>query len=339
MDKDGDGKVSREEFTGPKPRFDLLDRNGDGFVTQQEFLAGAQAKAAAKARRREEEGARSSRRPTEHLAEPSPPRRRIRPPRRARRTRSGSSRPGSGRPSCGRCGGSRPAAAAPALIIPPPKRMRSGSIVCISETAPTARYRAVSRIRRSASASPAAAASAIVRLVMASAPDRAAGSARQSRFEGLVGSLDQRRRRGIGLEVPRLAARALPPVVHLDDDMTALGTVAVPALVDQAVDHEPAADPGAQGEHHQALRALARRRSRTHHTPRRCRRSGARSACRAVRRAGRGSAGSPSPAGSAAREAMPAGMSIVPGEPSPTPAIRSQATPLASTARRPASAR
>jgi Ca2+-binding EF-hand superfamily protein len=48
MDKDGDGKVSREEFTGPKPRFDLLDRNGDGFLTEQEFFAAVQAKAAAK---------------------------------------------------------------------------------------------------------------------------------------------------------------------------------------------------------------------------------------------------------------------------------------------------
>ena len=50
MDKDRDGKVSREEFTGPKPRFDLLDRNGDGFVTEQEFFAAAQGKAAAKAK-------------------------------------------------------------------------------------------------------------------------------------------------------------------------------------------------------------------------------------------------------------------------------------------------
>lgn len=49
MDKDKDGKVSREEFTGPRPRFDALDRNEDGFLTQQEFLAGLQAKAAAKA--------------------------------------------------------------------------------------------------------------------------------------------------------------------------------------------------------------------------------------------------------------------------------------------------
>jgi Ca2+-binding EF-hand superfamily protein len=50
MDKDGDGKVSREEFTGPKPRFDQLDRDGDGFVTEQEFFAAAPAKAAAKAK-------------------------------------------------------------------------------------------------------------------------------------------------------------------------------------------------------------------------------------------------------------------------------------------------
>jgi Ca2+-binding EF-hand superfamily protein len=50
MDKDGDGKVSREEFTGPKPRFDVLDRNGDGFVSEQEFFAAAPGKAAAKAK-------------------------------------------------------------------------------------------------------------------------------------------------------------------------------------------------------------------------------------------------------------------------------------------------
>lgn len=49
MDKDGDGKVSRDEFTGPKARFDVLDRDGDGDLTQQELLAGAQAKAAGKA--------------------------------------------------------------------------------------------------------------------------------------------------------------------------------------------------------------------------------------------------------------------------------------------------
>jgi Ca2+-binding EF-hand superfamily protein len=49
MDKDGDGKVSREEFTGPKPRFDELDRDGDGFLSQQEFFSSAPGKAAGKA--------------------------------------------------------------------------------------------------------------------------------------------------------------------------------------------------------------------------------------------------------------------------------------------------
>ncbi len=48
MDKDRDGKVTREEFTGPKERFDLLDKNGDGFLTEPEFLGGVQAKAAGK---------------------------------------------------------------------------------------------------------------------------------------------------------------------------------------------------------------------------------------------------------------------------------------------------
>jgi Ca2+-binding EF-hand superfamily protein len=57
MDKDGDGKVSREEFTGPKPRFDVLDRDGDGFLSQQELLAGAQGKAAGKVPAKKKAGA------------------------------------------------------------------------------------------------------------------------------------------------------------------------------------------------------------------------------------------------------------------------------------------
>jgi Ca2+-binding EF-hand superfamily protein len=57
MDKDGDGKVSREEFTGPKPRFDVLDRDGDGFLSQQELVAGVQGKAAGKVPAKKKAGA------------------------------------------------------------------------------------------------------------------------------------------------------------------------------------------------------------------------------------------------------------------------------------------
>jgi Ca2+-binding EF-hand superfamily protein len=57
MDKDEDGKVSREEFTGPKPRFDVLDRNGDGLLTEQEFLSGAQVKSAGQAAAKKKAGA------------------------------------------------------------------------------------------------------------------------------------------------------------------------------------------------------------------------------------------------------------------------------------------
>ena len=42
LDRDGDGKISREEAPEPmKERFAMLDTNGDGFVTQEEFRAGA----------------------------------------------------------------------------------------------------------------------------------------------------------------------------------------------------------------------------------------------------------------------------------------------------------
>ena len=38
-DKDKDGKVSREEFSGPKELFDRLDMNHDGFLTREEHEA------------------------------------------------------------------------------------------------------------------------------------------------------------------------------------------------------------------------------------------------------------------------------------------------------------
>jgi len=36
LDRNGDGKVSRDEFDGPKDQFDVLDRNHDGFLTEDE---------------------------------------------------------------------------------------------------------------------------------------------------------------------------------------------------------------------------------------------------------------------------------------------------------------
>ncbi len=48
MDKDHDGKVSREEFSGPRRRFDVLDHNSDGQITEQEFLNVIAAKAEAR---------------------------------------------------------------------------------------------------------------------------------------------------------------------------------------------------------------------------------------------------------------------------------------------------
>lgn len=42
FDKDKDGKVSKEEFTGRSDRFTGLDKNGDGFVTADEMPEGPQ---------------------------------------------------------------------------------------------------------------------------------------------------------------------------------------------------------------------------------------------------------------------------------------------------------
>lgn len=36
LDRDGDGKVSRQEFDGPADHFDRLDRDGDGFLSEAE---------------------------------------------------------------------------------------------------------------------------------------------------------------------------------------------------------------------------------------------------------------------------------------------------------------
>ena len=39
MDKDGDGKLSKEEFTGPEQFFERMDADKDGFVTAKELAA------------------------------------------------------------------------------------------------------------------------------------------------------------------------------------------------------------------------------------------------------------------------------------------------------------
>jgi Ca2+-binding EF-hand superfamily protein len=37
LDKDGDGKVSRQEWPGRPQRFERLDTNKDGFLTKDEL--------------------------------------------------------------------------------------------------------------------------------------------------------------------------------------------------------------------------------------------------------------------------------------------------------------
>jgi hypothetical protein len=39
-DRDGDGKVSRDEFRGPPDHFDRFDRNKDGYLTEDEAPKG-----------------------------------------------------------------------------------------------------------------------------------------------------------------------------------------------------------------------------------------------------------------------------------------------------------
>jgi hypothetical protein len=40
LDKDNDGKVSKEEFDGPAGHFSHFDRNGDGYITEDEAPKG-----------------------------------------------------------------------------------------------------------------------------------------------------------------------------------------------------------------------------------------------------------------------------------------------------------
>ena len=142
MDKDGDGKVSREEFTGPKPRFDLLDRNGDGFVDPAGAPGGAPGQGGRQGRREEEGAERQEGRLRTLRAQPAAPTNPASSPSWANSIRVFAA--GIGKAILRTLRRISSSSGAPALIIPPPKRMRSGSIVCISETAPTARYRAVS---------------------------------------------------------------------------------------------------------------------------------------------------------------------------------------------------
>ena len=39
-DKNGDGKISKEEYQGPEEAFKAMDASGDGFVTREELIAG-----------------------------------------------------------------------------------------------------------------------------------------------------------------------------------------------------------------------------------------------------------------------------------------------------------
>jgi hypothetical protein len=41
-DRDGDGRLARDEFRGPPQKFRMLDRDGDGFLTREEIEAGWQ---------------------------------------------------------------------------------------------------------------------------------------------------------------------------------------------------------------------------------------------------------------------------------------------------------
>ena len=52
MDKNGDGKISKDEFTGPAPFFDRLDRNSDGVISTDELPRGRPGAAKAKGMRR-----------------------------------------------------------------------------------------------------------------------------------------------------------------------------------------------------------------------------------------------------------------------------------------------
>ncbi len=40
LDRDGDGKVSKDEFDGPSQHFSRFDKNGDGYLSDDEAPKG-----------------------------------------------------------------------------------------------------------------------------------------------------------------------------------------------------------------------------------------------------------------------------------------------------------
>lgn len=60
QDRNGDGRLSRDEWRGPADRFDKLDKNHDGVLTRAELQAKGQAKGKANSKARAKSGSSKS---------------------------------------------------------------------------------------------------------------------------------------------------------------------------------------------------------------------------------------------------------------------------------------